>query len=155
MPRFGSGVLVGASLLVFCGAAHGQETPARGAVFVEFGGNSLLGATGNAEFYFGNRIGVRAGAGLDFFTQTGVFPLQAVLLLGSGPSKLEVAAGVTVAHEANRGDWPWDGTKAFFSGFLGYRHQRPHGFLWRVGVVPMLYTDTKAPWVAIGLGTTF
>ncbi len=91
VSRFGFAALVPASLFVFCGATHGQETSARGALFVELAGNSLLGATGNAELYLGHQIGTRVGVGRDFFSQTGVFPLQAVMLLGSGHSKLEVA----------------------------------------------------------------
>jgi hypothetical protein len=39
-------------------------------------------------------------------------------------------------------DWR---TKAFFTGFFGYRHQRPEGFLFRVGVIPLLWTNTKVP----------
>jgi hypothetical protein len=154
VSRFGFAALVAANLFVFCGAADGQETSARGAAFVELAGNSLLGATGNAELYLGHGIGARVGVGRDFYSQTGVFPLQAVMLLGSGHSKLEVAAGVTVAHEGSD-DWDWDGTKAFFTGFFGYRHQRPQGFLFRVGVIPLLWTNAKVPWIAIGLGTSF
>ncbi len=155
MSRCGFAVPVALSLLLVCGAVHGQEVPARGAAFVELGGNSLLGVTANAELYLGRQIGVRVGGGRDFYSQTWVFPLQAVMLLGSGHSKLELAAGVTVAHEAHSGDWHWDGTKAFFSCFVGYRYQLPHDVLFRVGVVPLLWANEQVPWVAIGLGWSF
>lgn len=155
MSRFGFAVLVAARLFVLCPAVHGQNAPAGAAVFVELAGNALFGATGNVEWYFRHGIGARLGVGRDFYSQTSVLPLQAVLLFGSGHSKLEVAAGVTVAQEASGGDWHWDGTKAFFSAFLGYRHQVPQGFLFRIGVVPLLWTNNNLPWVAIGLGTSF
>ncbi len=155
MPRFGFGAFFAASLFAFFGTMRGQEPRPRAAVFVELAGNSLLGVTGNLELHLGSGIGVRVGAGQDFYTGTRVVPLQAVVLLGSGHSKLELAAGVIIAREAHLTDWPWNGTKTFFTGFVGYRHQRPRGFLVRIGVVPMFWTDTKAPWVALGLGTTF
>jgi hypothetical protein len=143
--------------MVACGSLDGQEPPGRGTVIVELAGNAALGATVNAELWLGHGMGVRGGAGMDFLSSTTVFPLQAVMLLGSGHSKFELAAGITVAHEdeANSGNWHWDGTKAFFSGFLGYRHQVSQGFLLRAGVVPLLWPNRRLPWVAIGFGTTF
>src|ERR1044071_1982749 len=69
---------------------------ATGALFLELEGNAgLLGATVNAELLLSRRVGLRAGVGSDLSSYTTVIPLQAVVLIGEGPSKLELAAGVT------------------------------------------------------------
>jgi hypothetical protein len=136
----------------------GQESArAHGSMFFELGGNAAFGASMNFEVFLAGPLGVRGGVGKDVFSGTPVYPLQVVLLSGAGRSKLELAAGVTIAHEdpAYSGNWHWDGTKPFANGFLGYRYQRPRGFMFRIGVVPLLWTNAHIPWVAIGLGTTF
>ena len=130
----------------------------RGSVFVEAGGNAgLLGATFNAELPLSKRFALRAGAGVDIFSATTIVPIQGVFLIGHGSSRLELAAGVTIANEPARysGNWHWDGTKPFFSGFVGYRFQRERGFLFRFGVVPLLWTNTRLPWPGVSFGTSF
>ena len=148
--------------LVGLAAAPGmaQEAPAvpdqtSAAAFVEAAGNSFLGLTANLEWYSTQSMAVRIGAGADFYSQTTVFPLQAVFLIGPGVSKLEASAGVTIAQEHATGDWHWNGTRPFFTGFLGYRHQVPKGTLFRIGVIPLLWTNTHLPWVSVGFGATF
>lgn len=130
----------------------------RGSVFVEAGGNAgILGGTVNAEVLLTRRFALRAGAGVDMFSYTILVPLQGVLLVGRGTSKLEVAAGLTIANEPAQysGNWHWDGTKPFFTGFVGYRFQRDHGVLFRIGVVPLFWTNTRLPWPAVSFGTSF
>jgi hypothetical protein len=93
VSRFGFAALVAANLFVFCGAADGQETSARGAAFVELAGNSLLGATGNAELYLGHGIGARVGVGRDFYSQTGRFPAAGSDASGVGPVEARGGGG--------------------------------------------------------------
>ena len=138
-----------------CLAQDSGREATRGALFIEFAGNTFLGGTLNAEVFLNQTVALRAGAGRDGFTQTKVFPLHVVLLAGAGSSKLELAAGVTVAQEGNANWNNWDGTKAFPGGFLGYRYQRPRGFLFRIGVVPHLWSNNQFPWFALGIGTAF
>lgn len=134
-----------------------QSGRAHGSMFLELGGNAALGGSMNFEVFLAGPIGVRGGAGMDLYSSTPVYPFQVVMLAGAGRSKLELAAGVTIAHEdpAYSGNWHWDGTKAFATGFFGYRYQRSRGFLFRVGVVPLFWTNAHIPWVAIGLGASF
>jgi len=143
--------LLTAALLVVPTVCPAQDSR----FFVELAGNSLLGATANMEVALSDAVALRAGMGVDFYSSTSVWPLQAVLLAGAGRSKLELDAGLTIAHENQSGDWDWDGTRVFFTAFLGYRYQRPGGLLLRVGVVPLLWTNTKLPWAALGLGVAF
>lgn len=128
---------------------------AHGSVFIDLAGNAFIGFTANAEVFLAGPVGVRAGAGADIFSQTPVFPFQVVILLGGGRSKLELAGGVTVAQETYSGNWHWDGTKAFAGGFIGYRYQKPRGFLFHIGVVPLPWTNSHIPWPALGMGATF
>jgi hypothetical protein len=150
--------LIFALLIAATVPCPGQDVGrAHGILFVELGGNAAFGATANLEVFLAGPVAVRGGAGVDLFSSTPVYPLQVVLLAGGGSSKLELAGGVTIAHEdpAYSGNWHWDGTKAFATGFFGYRYQRPRGLLFRIGVVPLLWTNAHIPWVAISLGTTF
>lgn len=136
----------------------GQDSGrAHGSLSFEVAGNAAIGATANLELLIAGRVGVRAGAGIDLFSSTPVYPLQVVVLFGSGRSKLELAGGVTIAHEdpAASGNWHWDGTKAFGTGFFGYRYQKPRGFVFRLGVVPLLWTNNHIPWPAAAIGATF
>lgn len=138
-------------------ASRAQEATefTSGAAFVEGAGNAFLGMTANIEWYQSPALAIRFGAGADFYSQTTVFPLQAVFLVGSGTSKLEASAGVTIAQEHASGDWHWNGTRPFLTGFLGYRHQPAKGVLFRIGVIPLLWTNTRVPWVAAGIGAAF
>jgi len=157
--------LIGTLLVSGVSPSQAQQTRSsgpRGSMFVEAGGNAgLLGATVNAEMLLSRRFALRAGAGVDLFSYTTIVPLQGVLLVGRGSSKLEVAAGVTIANEPARysGNWHWDGTKPFFTGFVGYRFQRERGFLFRIGVVPLLWGYSLPlpwrAWPAVGIGTSF
>lgn len=151
----GIAVVTGVSRLQ---AQYTRPSGPRGAVFVEAGGNAgLLGATVNAEVLLSRYFALRAGGGVDLFSYTTIVPLQGVLLVGSGSSKLEVAAGVTIANEPARysGNWHWNGTKPFFTGFAGYRFQRERGVMLRIGVVPLLWTNAKLPWPGVSIGTSF
>lgn len=123
----------------------------------ELAGNSLLGATANLEILVDRKIGVRAGYGVDVYTLTRVAPVQVVYLIdGGGNSKLELAFGVTVASEGEyTGNWRWDGTQPFVSGFFGYRYHRPHGFIFRAGIIPMMWTNQRLPWFALSFGKCF
>lgn len=125
--------------------------------FLELAGNSLLGATANLEILFDREVGARVGYGADIYTLTRVVPVQIVYLIGGGGnSKLELALGVTIASEGEyTGNWRWDGTQPFVSGFFGYRYHRPHGFLFRIGIIPMTWTNRQLPWLALSFGTTF
>ena len=102
------------------GQSSGQ---AHGSMFFELAGNAFLGASANFKYFFGRAAGVRGGVGMDVYSSTRVVPVQVVYLAGARGSKLELAGGVTIAHEdpANPGNWHWDGTRAFASGFIGYR----------------------------------
>ena len=136
----------------------GQDSGrAHGSLFFEVAGNAAVGATMNVEYFFAAPVGVRVGAGIDLWSSTPVYPLQVVFLSGAGRSKLELAGGVTIAHEdpASSGNWHWDGTKVFGTGFIGYRYQKSRGFVFRLGVVPLLWTNSHIPWPAVGIGATF
>jgi hypothetical protein len=148
------GVLI--ALLLCALPCPGQDTGrAHGSMFLETGGNAYFGATFNLEFFPAGQVGLRAGAGLDVFSSTPVYPVQFVVLFGATRSKLELAGGVTIATEEAEGNWHWDGTRAFATGFFGYRYQRPQGFLFRIGVVPLFWTNKHLPWVALGFGQSF
>jgi len=125
------------------------------AAFVEVAGNSFLGMTANMEWYSTQSMALRVGAGADFYSQTTVFPIQAVFLLGPGSNRVEASAGLTIAQEHSTGDWHWNGTRPFITGFLGYRHQPPKGTLFRIGLMPLMWTNTHVPWVSVGFGATF
>lgn len=145
-------------LLVGVAPCRGQSSGrARGSMFFELAGNAFLGASANFEYFFGRGAGVRGGAGMDVYSSTRVVPVQVVYLAGARRSKLELAGGVTIAHEdpGNSGNWHWDGTRAFASGFIGYRYQRSPGLVFRIGVVPLFWTNAHIPWGAIGFGGTF
>ena len=60
---------------------------------------------------------------------------------------------ITFAHEPEQysGNWLWDGTRPFFTGFLGYRFQR-RGELFRIGAIPLNWTNKRLPWFAISMG---
>ena len=135
-----------------------QQTPHRekASVFVELAGNAAFGATVNVEARVHPHVALRAGIGNDFYTSTMVVPAQVVFMSSARRSAIEVSAGVTVAFEDSRytGNWNWDGVKPFFTGFAGYRYQAPGGFLFRLGVVPLLWTNGHIPWVALSLGYT-
>jgi len=143
-------------LLVATRPCAAQTAPAPGA-FVEFAGDALLGMSLHAEMPVRANLLVRAGVGVDFFSYTTVLPVQVVLLTGRGNSKLELAAGITVANEPTQysGNWHWNGTRVFPSGFLGYRYERSSGILFRIGVIPLFWTNAHIPWLAVGIGRAF
>ena len=120
-------------------------------VIVELGGDAVLGASINGEILSPSGVGFRAGVGYDWYSETTVYPIQAVVLLGAGKSKFELAAGITVARNDGN-EWHWSGTTTVFSGFAGYRHRSDGGTIFRIGVVLLNWTNKKIPWIGISLG---
>ena len=135
-----------------------QQAPPRkptASMFVELAGNSAFGMTANVEFRLSPHLALRAGMGGDFYTHTMVLPAQVVYVSSREKSALEASLGVIVARERYPGDWHWDGVTPFPTGFAGYRYQSPGGFLFRLGVVPLFWTNARIPWVALSLGHTW
>jgi len=151
-------ILLFAALMLLaspCEAQGAGTAGPQGTAYVDLAGNALFGATLNGEVFVGPQLAMRLGFGADAVTRTKVVPMQAVVLLGSGRSRFEIGAGVTIAREKYSGDWHWNGTKAFASGFIGYRYQRERGVMVHVGVVPLMWTNRKLPWGTIGVGRSF
>jgi len=120
-------------------------------VIVELGGDAVLGASINGEILSSRGIGFRVGVGYEWYSMTTVYPIQAVVLVGAGHSRFELSAGITVARNDGN-EWDWSGTTTVFSGFAGYRHRSDGGTIFRIGVVPLNWTNAKVPWIGISLG---
>jgi hypothetical protein len=133
-------------------AQQSPVQPVSWSLSLGLGGNALFGPSLGAEIVWYDAFGLRAGVGYDWYSPTRVVPLEAVGLFGGRGSQLEVAIGVTIATEGKGDPWNWDGTQTFFTGFLGYRHHAANGFLFRIGVVPLLWTNNTIPWVAMTFG---
>jgi len=121
-------------------------------IYVELLGNTALGITLNYEYGLSPHWAVRVGGGLDLYSATTIIPVTLSALAGSGSSKLEIAGGFLVADEYSSGAWHWDGTKVFPSFFIGYRYQPRKGFMLRVGMIPLFWTNNQIPWVGLSLG---
>ncbi|UCC83683.1 MAG: hypothetical protein JSW46_01745 [Gemmatimonadota bacterium] len=134
----------------FRSPSHGRHR-----VFLELAGNSAFGFTVNYELGVTRTLGVRLGYGQDLYSDTKVWPFTLAALVGNGSSKFELSGGVVMVEENMSGDWDWDGTRVFATGFIGYRFQPRSGFLFRVGVIPLLWTNNQLPWVGLSLGTVF
>jgi hypothetical protein len=148
-----AGLMLGATMP--SGAQPQEPRRPAGSMFIELAGNAAFGGTFNVETRFHRQVALRAGIGNDFYSATMVFPFQLVLLSGSTRSALEASLGVTVASSKYSGTWHWTGTKPFFTGFAGYRYQAPGGFLFRLGVIPLMWTNNRIPWVALSMGYSF
>ncbi len=119
---------------------------------LELGADAALGGCVKAELVAPNGVGVRAGVGYDFHSNTVVYPVQLVALVGDGRACLELAAGVTVATEGDEDKWHWDGTTVVPSGFAGYRRSFSDGYIARVGVGYVGWTNNKLPWLGVSIG---
>lgn len=138
------------------GQSLAQVTPppsfGRHRVYFELLGNTALGTTVNYEYGLSQHWGVRVGVGLDLYSGTTIIPVTLSALAGSGSSKFEIAGGFLVANELSSGNWHWDGRKIFLSLFIGYRYQPRKGFMFRLGMIPLFWTNNQIPWVGLSLG---
>lgn len=153
-------------------------------VFVEaFGPSSIVGVHYEQRFYPGCKFGFRVGAAYDYASNhigsdgspeidlNGVsFPVGVNFITGGSRSKFEIGANIMVGvYNAKHNFWPTgaEGQRStvFNSGFslnIGYRYQRPSGFLFRVGWAPQLFAIghyacvSYYSWVPhLGFGYTF
>jgi hypothetical protein len=99
------------------------------------------------------------GWGNDEDAHVTVVPLTANALLGSGSSRVELGAGVTILHgeiDSDIFDVHEEGTRAVPTGTLGFRYQRPAGGpLFRVGFTPFWVDGELIGWAGASFGYSF
>lgn len=163
--------VLGACLLT--SEASAQETLskdsdsfARNSIFLELGGNALFYSL-NYDHKFFNHLSARVGGmylgvgerGTDANVSLLLVPVMVNYLVGSGSSRLEIGAGITVGQAGGNlegvGEFSEGGVGAFTS-TIGYRLQPTDGgFLLRVGFTPLFVSQGVLPWAGLSLGATF
>ena len=146
------------------------------------GAQNIAGINYDSRFEGNSGLGYRVGIGYVYGENSGWFdqkingvgvPLELNYLLGKKNSKLELGFGAslgvyqvnaTIGYVKDTG-WFYTSSKTqfgyFFFGDIGYRYQRPNGFLFRVGVSPSFnfgdkYGLNKAAFFPyIGFGWSF
>ena len=140
---------------------------ARNSIFLEILGNGLLYSL-NYDHKIFNHLSARIGGmylGVsedisDERVSLLLVPLMANYLVGSGSSRLEIGAGLTLGSvggniDAAGGDFDEGGIAAFTS-TIGYRLQPTDGgFLFRIGFTPVFTGSGILPWAGLSLGGTF
>ena len=140
---------------------------ARNSIFLEILGNGLFYSL-NYDHKIFNHLSARIG-GMYLGVSEGVtdqnvslllVPVMANYLVGSGSSRLEIGAGLTLGSaggniDAAGGDFDEGGLAAFTS-TIGYRLQPTDGgFLFRIGFTPIFTANGFLPWAGLSLGGTF
>ena len=146
------------------------------------GAQTIAGINYDSRFDGNSGFGYRVGIGYGYGDNSGWFdqkingvgvPLELNYLLGKKNSKLELGFGAslglyqvnaTIGYVKDTG-WFYTSSKTqfgyFFFGDIGYRYQRPNGFMFRVGVSPSFnfgdkYGLNKAAFFPyIGFGWSF
>ena len=145
-----------------------KERLRKNALYTELGGNALLYSLNyerilihKENFKLGGRIGISLIPG--FFNSTGValFPIEFNALLGKQKNLFEAGIGYLVVaggsrwtenytdYNVDNGNGTYSSSnyfqpevinyeKMFFSFRLGYRHQSPNGFMWRIALNPLI-----------------
>ena len=146
------------------------------------GAQNIAGINYDSRFEGNSGLGYRVGIGYGYGDNSGWpdqkingvgVPLELNYLLGKKNSKLELGFGAslgvyqvnaTIGYVKDTG-WFYTSSKTqfgyFFFGDIGYRYQRPNGFMFRVGVSPSFnfgdkYGLNKAAFFPyIGFGWSF
>lgn len=137
----------------------------RGSVYAEFLGTSgIFGVSYDARFYQGTKFGYRVGLsyGYEFGRFDDVWartssdmaiqmPIGVNGLFGSIRHKLEVGAGIVPTYNVDNKELP-DRFNCNYFLELGYRYQRPRGFLFRCGVTAKVHYECAyvIPFMAFG-----
>jgi len=130
----------------------------------------LMGSGGlyslNYDRMFTPNIGGRIGFSYFSFTSDNfffpsvdmyMFPISLNYFAGEGNSKFEIGSGVTIVT----GTADWFGVKGSGSAIagifnIGYRYQQSEGgFLFRIGLTPILSSTGIHPWGGLSIGTAF
>ncbi|HEU0014213.1 MAG TPA: hypothetical protein VFQ45_11050 [Longimicrobium sp.] len=140
---------------------------ARNAVYVEAGGNGGLISI-NLDRLITPNIGIRAGFATivspfgwatDEDASVTVVPITANALLGSGSSRAEIGAGVTILNgeiDSDLFDIHEEGTRTIPTATFGFRYQRPAGGpLFRIGLTPFFVDDELIGWAGVSFGYSF
>jgi len=140
---------------------------ARNAVYVEAGGNAGFISV-NLDRLITPNIGIRAGIATisnpfswngDEDASVTVVPITANALLGSGSSRVELGAGVTILSgeiDSDLFDIHEEGTRIFPTATLGFRYQRPTGGpLFRIGLTPFFVDTEVIGWAGVSFGYSF
>lgn len=134
--------------------------------FLEAGGSAGYVSL-NLDVRTVSSLRLRAGAGLLSFRPA--FPFTATVALGRGNHSLEVGGGATVV---NFGSTPLSsaeklvldflgsfggglGTVVVGTGVLGYRHEKPGGFLFRATLTPFIDEGNVTLWAGLSIGGAF
>ena len=163
-------VIFALAVVLFHSLLPAQTAPAysQNAVYFEALGQGILYSI-NFDHRFSENIAVRAGFSsfnvdivLSDFTITTI-PLMLEFLSGHGSSHFEFGVGIVPIHGSSSenflglgsnqatGKWVVVGTMT-----VGYRYQPPgEGFLFRIGVTPLLASDPIPLWGGISLGYAF
>ena len=140
---------------------------ARNSIYLEILGNGLLYSL-NYDHKIFDHLSARIGGmylGVNESTSDSrvsllLVPVMANYLVGSGSSRLEIGAGLTLGSvggdiDAAGGDFDKGGVAAFTS-TIGYRLQPTNGgFLFRIGFTPIFTANGFLPWAGLSLGGTF
>lgn len=164
---FISVLLAGAMMALAPSTTNAQF--AKNAAYVELLGNGLF-YTVNYERFFGPELSARGGLMVFSVSETengtetsgtvNVVPLTANYFLGDS-HRLELGAGPVLFRLSASVDTPGlsdsDSGVAFFgTATVGYRYQSPGGgFLFRIGLTPIISGDGVAPWGGLSVGWAF
>ena len=145
------------------------------------GAQNIVGVNYDSRFDGNSGLGYRVGIGYGYGNNSGLFdqkingvgvPLELNYLLGKKNSKLELGFGASLGVYQVKETYVnspkidfYTSSKTqfgyFFFGDIGYRYQRPNGFMFRVGVSPSFnfgdkYGLNKAAFFPyIGFGWSF
>ena len=141
---------------------------ARNSIFVELLGNGVLYSLNYDHKFFDHasaRIGFSyiplsggSSSNPDDRVQVLLVPILVNYLVGNGNSRLELGAGPLLAGvSANVENETINGVgNGGFTGTIGYRLQpRDGGFLFRIGLTPIISAELFQVWGGLSLGATF
>lgn len=145
--------------LALASPAHAQEAePARSSAYFELLGNGIF-YTLNYDRKFSEHVSGRIG--LMALGATAV-PVMANYLAGSGNHRLELGAGPVLFYLPDTADLDIDeedieqGFGAYATATFGYRYQPVDGgFVFRIGITPLLTSGGALPWPGISFGYAF
>ena len=157
-------IIITISIFLFnIGQIFPQQHP--NSLYLEVGGSGGLYSL-NYDRMFTPNIGGRIGFSYFSFSSDNfffpsvtmyMFPISLNYLAGEGSSKFELGAGVTIVT----GTADWFGVKGSGSAIagifnIGYRYQPPEGgFLFRIGLTPIVSSTGVHPWGGLSIGMAF
>ena len=156
-------IIIAGIFLFNTGQIFPQQHP--NSLYLEVGGIGGLYSL-NYDRLFTPNIGGRIGFSYFSFSSDNfffpsvtmyMFPIALNYFAGEGSSKFELGAGVTIVT----GTADWFGVKGSGTAIagiinIGYRYQPPEGgFLFRIGLTPIVSSTGVHPWGGLSIGTAF